>query len=166
MASITLGFSAPKPWIFMSSSSSSSYHKQSPTTLFSKSPLSSSIFPFNTLTASSFSPSFPSHTLSTSRWRPSSATAESLEPDTESAVDSETDLESTQFVETDGEQEEATESVESAEKSEIPKGANAFAVVMVCRETGFFSFASFSAFLGFYLLLVRVCLWGAFFRGK
>ncbi|RWR74833.1 50S ribosomal protein L21, chloroplastic [Cinnamomum micranthum f. kanehirae] len=127
MASITIGFSPPKPSI---SISSPSYH-QSSATLFSKFPLSSSIFTSNKITLSFTHPSSPSCTLSASRWRPSLATAESLEPEIESEVDSESGSELIQFVETDDEQEPSIELAQKDEKSEIPKGADAFAVVMV-----------------------------------
>lgn len=43
-------------------------------------------------------------------------------------------------METDDEQEPGIELAQKDEKSEIPKGADAFAVVMVGREMGSFSF--------------------------
>lgn len=62
-------------------------------------------------------------------------------------------------METDDEQEPGIELAQTDEKSEIPKGADAFAVVMVGSEMGFFSFDCFfyklqfliftSYFLGF-----------------
>lgn len=46
-------------------------------------------------------------------------------------------------METDNEQEPGIELAQADEKSEIPKGADAFAVVMVGREMGSFSFDCF-----------------------